>query len=388
MNTNLPNLVYYSLAGSHISTALRSALAIATGKYNVEHCYDYDNTPVVLLAKNSENKRVPKISASYKIAEEYYSKEELDAMPFARTVEVVFNGIKVIVNHDSDIQLLMRDWRLASNGWLANSRVVGPYPKAKLTSEEQAFLNEARYQRAIRRHQYDLEYQERERQKLQVYKTAMAATPEYLVGNQEALDKWIKANTKDDDGSENYGSIVITVAMDYGRLLQAEMDKGRQMEDVMEECEKPLYTHGITGFQWGAVKSVLSSTWLYGGRAYVYFANDSVTHDWRVDKRLIEKANTKTYNSMWVQTLQREAKRHGEYYAKLYESFVSEYAMYLKAVQAGEESSVTSDSLKALKSKIEDARESWKKARTDFTSASFHDEEYFQEELKLEPVEA
>ena len=52
------------------------------------------------------------------------------------TAKQELNGVTVVVNGDSNADLIFRDQQRAQSGYIAGE--VGPYPKAKLTAEDKA----------------------------------------------------------------------------------------------------------------------------------------------------------------------------------------------------------------------------------------------------------
>jgi hypothetical protein len=61
-------------------------------------------------------------------------------------VKFKLSNVTVAVAADSDIDLLLRDWRRGVDSYLGSDPVVGPYPKKKLSAAEKA--NDAKIEAA------------------------------------------------------------------------------------------------------------------------------------------------------------------------------------------------------------------------------------------------
>lgn len=61
-----------------------------------------------------------------------------------------------------------------------------------------------------------------------------------------------------------YSRRCVTYAEDWGRLMQAEMAKGKALKDIAEPTSHQADTDGITGFMYGAAVSMLAECWVHG----------------------------------------------------------------------------------------------------------------------------
>ena len=84
------------------------------------------------------------------------------------------------------------------------------------------------------------------------------------IRDQAAWDKW-EANNRD-----GYGRAVIVYAREWAESMDREIAKGRALTEVFEDgklsaaADDHPEVGGITGFMYGAVISVLSTTWAHG----------------------------------------------------------------------------------------------------------------------------
>lgn len=180
------------------------------------------------------------------------------------TLEVRFNGVIVRVRHDSDLELLYRDWRRGLSGYIKG--VVGPYPNPQLSEAE---LESDRQIKARKDEEYRL-YQEELRRKQEAAKAAfdakLAAAPPMEVSDQEVWNGYKRENDDSNGGpmGAGYGARIISYAEDWARLMQAEMAAGKELADIMSETSYEANYDGITGAMHGAAAHVLAECWLHG----------------------------------------------------------------------------------------------------------------------------
>ena len=172
------------------------------------------------------------------------------------TAKQELNGATVLVNGDSNADLIFRDQQRAQSGYIKGD--VGPYPKAELTAADKA--SDARI----------ADKNERESQKRQAKYEAKAKAHREVVEaklvnapNIELADAagWQKFKTVNSDG---YGGAVVTYSERWARLMQVEMAKGKNFEDVAEATSQEANLEGITGFMYGCAVSTLSACWKHG----------------------------------------------------------------------------------------------------------------------------
>jgi hypothetical protein len=80
----------------------------------------------------------------------------------------------------------------------------------------------------------------------------------FAPGSEKLWKKGLKNN------KDPYGVRIYSYALDWANLMEAEMAKGKKIEEVAEKTSRKADTDGITGFMYGAAVSVLSQAWVHG----------------------------------------------------------------------------------------------------------------------------
>lgn len=78
---------------------------------------------------------------------------------------------------------------------------------------------------------------------------------------------WAKSKENNKDA---YGGGVISYAQRWAELMEAEIAKGQELEDIAERTSHEADTEGITGFMFGAAVSTLHLTWKHGERLRIW----------------------------------------------------------------------------------------------------------------------
>lgn len=169
-----------------------------------------------------------------------------------------FNGVTIIVDSDSDPELIHRDWCRALYGYLGKSPSVGPFPSVQLSSEEIERDREVEERNQKRREDRQAEYAKEQRQKELVLNSELLAAGRLEIRDQESWNKVVKVNTSP------YGKRTVTFAEQWGRLMQVRIAKGETVAECADECSHMADTDGITGFMYGAAKAILVKCWKYG----------------------------------------------------------------------------------------------------------------------------
>lgn len=174
------------------------------------------------------------------------------------TVEFDFNGVQCLVNSETVVDWLVRDYM---NAHTMDWKTVGPkcewiydvdteielYTR-KLASAKQRKLQAEAYQVKA-----DEERRIVEEKTKDVY---------LLIHNDKIADynKYVKTNSED-----GYSRAIIEYGEQWAKLMQIEIAKGRtDVAEIADECQKPLGYLGITGFQYGCVVKGLSHFWAFG----------------------------------------------------------------------------------------------------------------------------
>lgn len=181
------------------------------------------------------------------------------------TAKQELNGVTVLVNPDSNINLVFRDQQRAQSGYIQGE--VGPYPPLELNQEE--IENDARI-----RAQHEREAQERQAEydkQIQAKRDALTLRLQHAPllhhgssANNDAWQKYLKANT------DGYGRACVDYAERWGRLMQLEMSNGHELENIAEPTSHEADIEGITGFMYGCAVAMLSQCWIHGEKLRVW----------------------------------------------------------------------------------------------------------------------
>ena len=173
------------------------------------------------------------------------------------TAKQELNGVTVLVDGNSDVDLLFRDQQRAQSGYIDGP--VGPHPKSKLSAEDVASdkrisdANEARWAKERAAQKVIQDRKEKE------FFAELKLCP--AMDRDEA--KWqegIKAQK-----GEGYGLACYTYAEYWARLMQKKMVEGYKLEAIADECShKADIPCGITGFMYGCAVSIMAHCWKHG----------------------------------------------------------------------------------------------------------------------------
>ncbi len=169
-------------------------------------------------------------------------------------VEFGFNGVCCLVNENTNIDRLYRDY---SNSWTMEWETVGPDCVEKYSDELQADLDNRIKLREEKRAKEREEYQAQEKKEKEDFE---AATKDVELELKNA-EGWKKAREINSDG---YGGAALDYAEGWAKLMQIEMAKGKTLIECADYTQKGVSFLGITGFQYGAAVSTLAQTWKYG----------------------------------------------------------------------------------------------------------------------------
>ncbi len=166
------------------------------------------------------------------------------------------NGVMVMVNEDSDADIIYRDFQRTQSGYIQG--VVGPYPKVELTADDIASDDCIRANEELKAEQEMAEYFKKQRAILRKMKSKLAKAPAMKLADEAGWQKSKLLN------SDSYGKCVMEYAERWARLMQIEMDNGKNLEDVAEATSREADIEGITGFMYGCAVSHLAWYWEYG----------------------------------------------------------------------------------------------------------------------------
>jgi hypothetical protein len=172
------------------------------------------------------------------------------------TAKQELNGVTVLVNGDSNADLIFRDQQRAQSGYIEGE--VGPNPKAKLTAEDNA--NDARVEaeNERKRQKRQAEYDKKARAHREKVEAKLVNAPAIELADEAG---WQKSKEVNSDG---YGGAVMTYSERWARLMQVEMSNGKKLADVADATSQEADLEGITGFMYGCAVSQLASCWKHG----------------------------------------------------------------------------------------------------------------------------
>ena len=171
------------------------------------------------------------------------------------TVEFYFNGCKVLVNKNTNVSHLHRDFL---NLWMyLDYEEIGPDCEAEYSPEIAKLLSDKKQEIEIKRQKEQEAYEEECSRKVKTFQEKVG---------WEAIDLlspniWEEGKAVNSDG---YGKGIYTYAECWAKLMQIEIKAGNKLEDIAEATSYEADLEGITGFMYGAAVSILSQTWVYG----------------------------------------------------------------------------------------------------------------------------
>ena len=172
------------------------------------------------------------------------------------TAKQELNGVTVLVNGDSNAELIFRDQQRAQSGYINGD--VGPYPNPVLTDEEKESDARVEAENERRRQERQAEYEAKARAKREATDAKLAEAPEMELADKKTWEEFKNKN------QDPYGAGVVVYAERWARLMQREMANGKKLEDVAEATSHVADTDGITGFMYGCAVSTLAHCWKFG----------------------------------------------------------------------------------------------------------------------------
>jgi hypothetical protein len=166
------------------------------------------------------------------------------------------NSVVVMVNGDSDRDLVFRDQQRCQSGYIEGP--VGPYPKPELSEDDLANDAYAEERNAMRR--ANEAYQQAEKQKAAkrtLYERLQSA-PELTLKDKAGWLEGLKNNT------DAYGAAVYVYAGRWAQLMQAEIAQGKALADIASQTSHDADIEGITGFMYGCAVAILAQCWIHG----------------------------------------------------------------------------------------------------------------------------
>lgn len=172
-------------------------------------------------------------------------------------VEFEFNDVICLVNKDTNIEWLFRDY---CNSWIMGWETVGPDCVEKYSPELQKEFDEKTAIREEERKKQQAEWDRKDKEEREAFEIKVAGIElEILPGKENEYAEYVANNSKD-----GYSRAVIDYAEGWGKIMQIEIAKGTKVKDIAEASQKGLGFLGITGFQYGCAVNTLSHFWEHG----------------------------------------------------------------------------------------------------------------------------
>lgn len=207
------------------------------------------------------------LKASFDNFDECFKKAKIASAAFD-VVEFEFNGIICLVNEATNKDLLFRDYCNAHTmDWLQ----VGPDCKEAYDPETQKQLDVKNTELEAERKKDQDEYDVKMKIRAENIRIKTAGI-EFECIDEEKLKTWKENN------SDPYGGGVITYAMQWALLMQAEIKAGHSLISIAEKASHEADTEGITGAMYGFAVSVLVDAWKYGEELRVWH-NKEYNHE-------------------------------------------------------------------------------------------------------------
>lgn len=169
-------------------------------------------------------------------------------------VEFDFNERKVLVNNETNLDWLERDFM---NSYVMNWKTIGYNCVEEYPKNLQLEIENAKREQQIKSELQRELYRKKEAEEKKVFESKVEDI------EMEFSDKggWDLGLSKNTDG---YGNCVYQYAEGWAKLMQIEINNGKEVKDIASETSNEMDFLGITGFMYGASVSILSQCWKYG----------------------------------------------------------------------------------------------------------------------------
>jgi hypothetical protein len=172
-----------------------------------------------------------------------------------QNVEFDFNGVKCVVNVNTNLEWLYRDY---CNAHTMEWPVVGPdcleqyEPEVEKELKTRTAAEEAKYALEME------EYREKERKEKELFLSKIEGI-EIELSDEEYWNE-----TKRINAGEGYGEATIEFAECWAKLMQSEIKQGKTVVECADKTSFELGFLGITGFMYGMAVNILSRSWKHG----------------------------------------------------------------------------------------------------------------------------
>lgn len=180
--------------------------------------------------------------------------QEISMIKHTPIVEFDFNGVKCIVNKETNLEWLWRDY---INSHLMEWKVVGPDCLFVYEPEVQEEYNKRKKLSDEKQEKQRKEWEAKERKERELFEEKTKGVEIRLAD----VRQWNEFKEKNKDP---YGACCVEYAEGWAKLMQIEIKNGSKISDCAERTSHELGFLGVTGFMYGCAVSMLSQCWEHG----------------------------------------------------------------------------------------------------------------------------
>jgi hypothetical protein len=170
------------------------------------------------------------------------------------TVEFEFNGCICLVNSETNLEHLSLDY---STHWIMEWKTIGPICYVEYPENIKREIDRRKKIRQEKAALELIEYNNKKNKEKQEFQDKINGIDLDLI----LSDEWASGKAKNTDG---YGACIYEYAEGWGKLMQVEIAKGKELKDIAESTSYQMDFLGITGFMYGAAVKILSQCWKHG----------------------------------------------------------------------------------------------------------------------------
>lgn len=172
----------------------------------------------------------------------------------SNTVEFVFNEIVCMVDSNTNVSLLVRDYY---NAFLMEWRQIGPVYLPEYSPSIQQELEQKTKDREEKRDKKLKELRKKEAAEKEQFEESIKGV-DLELSDPEGWQKSREAN------GDSYGKCALDFAEGFAKLMQKDISNGKTVAQAYNDNQYKMGFLGITGFMFGAAVSTLTQTWKYG----------------------------------------------------------------------------------------------------------------------------
>lgn len=182
------------------------------------------------------------------------AKEAQNTATDNQNCEFDFNGIKCVVDQNTNLDSLYRDYK---NAWTMEWKTVGPNC---VEEYHQTTINELKRRNDLSEAKAEIERKAR-KEKEDAEKKCFEDKIKGVKFDCIDLEKYNSWKDKNKDG---YGAATFRYAEGWAKLMQLEMSNGEELKDIAEKTSFEMDFMGISGAMYGFSVGILSECWVHG----------------------------------------------------------------------------------------------------------------------------